>query len=116
EMHENTDYTDRLWNFVHGTPDPGLEDHLQTCQICQEEQRVLEGLSALRAVEDTPPVPASLTNSLAGLLSKVRPDLVRHPAKAPSTGKNLVTIIAELIHDTAVQPQIVGLRGDSRTR
>lgn len=115
-MHETTDLTHRLWQFVQGNADAELEAHLQTCPECREQQMALSGLSALRALEDVPPIPDALNSTLTGLMSKVRPDLVPRPENAPSIGERLKTIWAELLQDTALQPQIVGLRGESRTR
>lgn len=115
-MHNNPDFTDRLWNYVQGNADTDLDAHLQSCPECQEELTVLRGLSTLRSVSDTPPVPDSLTITLTTLMTKVRPDLLHSPQNMPSIGQRLKTLFADLIQDTALQPQISGLRGESRTR
>lgn len=115
-MHQNTDLTDRLWNFVQGEPDTEIEAHVQSCKECRDEIEVLSGLRAARTAGDFPPVPEPLTSTLTDLFSKVRPDLVKQPQEPLSPVKRLRTIVADLLQDTALQPQIAGLRGESRTR
>lgn len=115
-MHDNPDFTDRLWSFVQGNADADLDAHVQACPECQEEMLVLTSLSTLRSISDTPPIPDTLTSTLKGLLTKVRPDLVQQPGFAPSISQRLKAIFADLIQDTALQPQIAGLRGEARTR
>lgn len=115
-MHETQELTERIWKLVQGTTDAELEAHLLTCPECQEERESLQSLYSLRASGGLAPVPNQLSHNLNGLLQKVRPDLV--PTSTPGSGviRHLQTILADLIHDSAIQPQVVGLRGESSTR
>lgn len=116
-MHTNgTDMTNRIWNYIQGQADAELEAHLQTCQECQHELETLNGLFALRTIEDVPPVPGTLMSTLNGLMEKVRPDLVRQAPAGVSVMERIRTIVAELLQDTALNPQIAGLRGETSTR
>lgn len=116
-MHTNgTDMTNRIWNYIQGHADVELESHLQSCPECQQELETLNGLSALRSVGEVPPVPDTLMTTLTGLMAKVRPDLVQQATGGVSVVERLKTIVADLLQDTALNPQVAGLRGESSTR
>lgn len=115
-MHETQETTERLWQLVQGTKDAEMESHLQTCSDCREEYESLQALFALRSSGGFAPVPEELLRNLNELMQKVRPDLVPAASPRPGIVERLQTIVAELMHDTAVQPQLVGLRGNSGTR
>lgn len=93
-----------------------MEAHLRTCTDCQDEYQSLQALFTLRQTGAFPPVPEALNNNLYGLMHKVRPDLLSAHKSTSGIIQQVSTILAELIHDTAIQPQVVGLRGDSHTR
>lgn len=115
-MHQTHDFTERIWQLVQGKADAEVEVHLETCPDCQELQQSLEALFTLRLAGGVPPVPNTVISSLNGLMQKVRPDLGPRRPSGEVILQKARTIFAELIHDTKLQPQVVGLRGDSDTR
>lgn len=119
-MHDDEDFTNRIWKLARGGEDPVLQKHIDTCDMCRIE---LDALGLLAQYQETTggkmhDLPNDLSSTLSGLLRRIRPDLGQSASAVPTLTEKLKTVWAELLQDTGAQTQIVGLRGeaDARTR
>lgn len=120
-MHDEPNFENRLMRLAAGEDDPTLASHIAECPDCQDALSTIRLL--VRTRETTggilPELPDTLTATLDGLLSRIRPDLT--PANAPSLVERIrdraTTILADLILDSEATPAVAGLRGTGdRTR
>jgi hypothetical protein len=119
-MHDELNFETRMINYVRGTNDPELAQHIAICPDCQAS------LDTIRMLDDTrqltgplPSLPDQLATTLETLLPRIRPDLVKPaaPSLIDRAREHVATIIADLIFDSAATPEVAGLRGTSgRTR
>jgi hypothetical protein len=118
-MHDAQDFERRLWNVAQGTPDAQLEQHIATCDTCQEELFTLRQLARFQSVAngglaDPPP---SLLATVSSLMPRIRPDLVSRPQSVGDRLRvRLRQVTANLILDTGLTPQVAGLRGNGNRR
>lgn len=115
-MHETQATTERIWQLAQGAEDAEMETHIQSCSDCREEFESMQALYALRSTGGFVHVPETILHNLNGLMQKVRPDLVPLGDSSPGIAQRMRAIIADLIHDSTLAPQVVGLRGESGTR
>ncbi|HLU35690.1 MAG TPA: hypothetical protein VKZ61_07950 [Thermomicrobiales bacterium] len=119
-MHNDLNFETRIINYVRGTDDPELAQHIATCPECQAS------LDTIRMLDDTrqltgplPSIPDRLATTLESLLPRIRPDLVTPsaPSLIERARERVSAIVADLIFDSAATPEVAGLRGASgRTR
>lgn len=121
-MHDAHNFENRLLNVARGAQDPDLEAHIASCDACQSELFALRHLVNYQNTTGGSFVkpPRSLVTAMAGLLPRVRPDLLpkAHPSVTGRAIGRLRQITAQLILDTGATPYMAGLRGgtDRRTR
>ena len=118
-MHDDKHFDSRLLDFVRGEQDPQLEDHLASCNSCQELAFTLRQLVQYQATTGGGLIepPLALVAEVTGLLAKVRPELPADRVQtASSLVKRLQRVVASLILDTRATPQLAGLRGASGPR
>ncbi len=121
-MHDDPNLEAKLIELAEGGHDLQLEIHVESCPSCQTSLFALRQLVQYRNTTGGALVepPESLVTGVEALLAKVRPDLTatsRVDVRSEVLG-GLRRIAAQLIFDSGVTTQLVGLRGsvDQRTR
>jgi hypothetical protein len=119
-MNQHNDMHDRLWMLARGEEDAELSAHVAGCSVCQEELATLRILVQHRAVTGSGLVepPQSLLADATALFRRIRPDLLPAPSRPARSEAldRLRQITARLVIDTALTPQLNGLRGGSNHR
>lgn len=119
-IHDDRNLETRLLALARGEHDPVLEQHVETCATCSDSLFTLRRLQEYRTTTGGTLVepPLDLITRVTGLMSTIRPDLIRKVPASRDPLQAIRQIVADLILDSGITPQVVGLRSsaDRRTR
>lgn len=121
-MHQASDYGERIWALARGTVDGELERHVADCAECQDQLTTLRHVARYMQITGGAYAdpPAALVSRLDGLMRRIRPDLVAGQSTSErfEIGALVRRVMASLVLDTGLTPQVSGLRAttDNRTR